>query len=304
VDGLLQRADIAMYQAKAERCGTVVYQTEADDDLTARLRLVHELRTAIADGQLVMHYQPKLDLRSRSLVGVEALVRWQHPARGLLFPDSFVVEAERSGLMRPLTTVVLGLALDQVRDWQAAGTRVPVAVNISTSNLLDVELPNQIQTMLQVRGLSADILIIEVTESTLMVDAPRALSVLERLRTLGVRVSVDDYGTGYSSLARLRELPVDELKLDRSFIAELGSDDRADAIVESTVKLAQSLGLPMVAEGVETADALERLTDYGCDIGQGFYIARPAPADQLTDWLRPGLVVPAPRQDGPLAIGS
>ncbi|MDQ1696116.1 MAG: diguanylate cyclase, partial [Frankiaceae bacterium] len=277
VDGLLQRADIAMYQAKAERCGTVVYQTEADGDLTARLRLVQELRTAIADGQLLLHYQPKVDLRSRRLVGVEALVRWQHPTLGLLFPDSFVAEAERSGLMRPFTSVVLGLALDQVRDWQTAGTLVPVAVNISTSNLLDVALPSQIEAMLEVRGLSAQVLILEVTESTLMVDAPRALSVLERLRMLGVRVSVDDYGTGYSSLARLRELPVDELKLDRSFIAELGIDERAAAIVESTVKLAQSLGLPMVAEGIETAEALARLTDYGCDIGQGYYIARPAP---------------------------
>jgi diguanylate cyclase (GGDEF)-like protein len=290
VDGLLQRADIAMYQAKAERCGTVVYQAEADGDLTARLRLVQELRTAIADGQLLLHYQPKVDLRSQRLVGVEALVRWQHPTLGLLFPDSFVAEAERSGLMRPFTSVVLGLALDQVRDWQTAGTLVPVAVNISTSNLLDVALPSQIEAMLEVRGLSAQVLILEVTESTLMVDAPRALSVLERLRMLGVRVSVDDYGTGYSSLARLRELPVDELKLDRSFIAELGIDERAAAIVESTVKLAQSLGLPMVAEGIETAEALARLTDYGCDIGQGYYIARPAPADQLTDWLRPGPV--------------
>jgi diguanylate cyclase (GGDEF)-like protein len=303
VDGLLQRADIAMYQAKAERSGTVVYQTEADDDLTARLRLVQEFRTAIAEDQLVLHYQPKLDLRLRRMVGVEALVRWEHPSRGLLYPDSFVAEAERSGLMRPMTTVVLGLALDQVRDWKTAGTLVPVAVNISTSNLLDVELPNQIQAMLEVRGLSAQLLILEVTENTLMVDGPRALSVLDRLRTSGVRVSVDDYGTGYSSLARLRELPVDELKLDRSFVAELGTDDRAAAIVESTVQLAQSLGLPMVAEGIETAEALQRLTDYGCDIGQGFYIARPAPADKLTDWLRPDLTIPIPRCE-PSAIGE
>jgi EAL domain-containing protein (putative c-di-GMP-specific phosphodiesterase class I) len=286
-----------MYQAKAERRGTVVYQSEADDDLTARLRLVEELRTAISDGQLVLHYQPKLDLRTRRMVGVEALVRWQHPTRGLLFPDSFVLDAERSGLMRPMTTVVLGLALDQVRDWQSAGTRVPVAVNVSTSNLLDVELPGQIQAMLDVRGLHAGVLILEVTESTLMVDASRALSVLTRLRALGVRVSVDDYGTGYSSLARLRELPVDELKLDRSFITDLGSDDRAAAIVESTVRLAQSLGLPMVAEGIETAEALKRLVDYGCDIGQGYFIARPAPADQLTDWLVPGLAIPDQRPD-------
>ncbi|MDQ1705343.1 MAG: diguanylate cyclase [Frankiaceae bacterium] len=302
VDGLLQRADIAMYQAKAERCGTVVYQTEADGDLTARLRLVQELRTAIADGQLLLHYQPKVDLRSQRLIGVEALVRWQHPTLGLLFPDSFVAEAERSGLMRPFTTVVLGLALDQVRDWQTAGMLVPMAVNISTSNLLDVELPSQIEAMLDVRGLPAEVLTVEVTESTLMVDAPRALSVLGRLRALGVRVSVDDYGTGYSSLARLRELPVDELKLDRSFITELGSDDRAAAIVDSTVKLAQSLGLPMVAEGIETAAAMKRLTDFGCDIGQGYFIARPAPANELTDWLLPGPA--APRRADRIAIRS
>jgi EAL domain-containing protein (putative c-di-GMP-specific phosphodiesterase class I) len=295
VDGLLQRADIAMYEAKAKQCGHVVYHASDDDDLTLRLLLVQELRTAIESDELVLHYQPKVELRSRQLAGVEALVRWNHPVRGLLYPDGFIDLAERYGLMRGLTLCVLRLALDQVRDWRAAGTLTKVAVNVSASNLLDAELPDQIERMLEARDLPASSLVVEVTESMLMVDAEHAQLVLQRLRALGVRISVDDYGTGYSSLGRLRDLPVDELKLDRSFIADMHDDERAAAIVHSTVQLAHSLGLTIVAEGIETASALAQLTAYDCDIGQGYFLSRPLVPEQLSEWLNAADALPTPR---------
>jgi diguanylate cyclase len=290
VDGLLQRADIAMYKAKAERLGAMVYEAGADDDLTARPRRIEELRHAIDDGQLVLHYQPKFNLRTGNVDGVEALVRWNHPEHGLLFPDAFIPDAERYGFMRRLTTVVLALALDQVQQWRTTSGPTNVAVNVSASNLLDTALPDQIQTLLELRNLPGDVLTVEVTEGVLMVDPERAVSVLTRLRALNVDVSIDDYGTGYSSLARLRQLPVTELKLDQSFIREIDHDERAAAIVESTIKLAHSLGLKIVAEGIETESALQRLTSLGCDVGQGYHLGRPAPATVAAGAWTPLLV--------------
>jgi diguanylate cyclase (GGDEF)-like protein len=284
VGGLLRRADMAMYEAKVNRIGCLVYET-GDDDPSARLQLILELRSAISDCQLVLHYQPKVDLRTAKITGVEALVRWHHPDRGLLFPDTFIPVAERYGLMRNLTTAVLALALDQVHEWRAAGFPTPVAVNVSASDVVDAEFPDQVKSMLDVRGLDGTALVIEITETTLMHDNSRALSVLRGLRALGVRVSIDDYGTGYSSLARLRDLPIDELKLDRSFIAALRSDSRSAAIVESTIHLARALGLTLVAEGIETAETLQMLTAMHCDVGQGYYLCRPIPAADLTPLL-------------------
>ncbi|MDQ1696117.1 MAG: diguanylate cyclase [Frankiaceae bacterium] len=284
VGGLLQRADIAMYDAKRERSGTAIYTHGEDTDLSAPLRFVDELRTALLDDQLVLHYQPKIGLRTAKLEGVEALVRWKHPVRGLLPPDSFLPLAERYGLMRQLTTRVLTLALDQVSEWHRAGMDTSVAVNISVSNLLDLELPEQVRTLLEVRDLSPSCLILEVTETTLMADPTRATELLTRLQAIGVRVSIDDYGTGYSSLARLRELPVNELKLDRSFLLGISRDPRAGAIVRSTVELAHSLGLTLVAEGIETQRDEEILRELACDLGQGFHLARPLPADELLAW--------------------
>jgi diguanylate cyclase len=285
VGGLLQRADIAMYEAKRERLGTAIYSHVDDADLSAPLRLVEELRIAIDNDQLVLHFQPKVDLRTGKLEGVEALVRWQHPVQGLLMPDQFLPQAERYGLMRRLTTSVLVLALDQLVEWQRAGLDTTVAVNISVSNLLDVGLSDQIRTLLEVRNLLPSGLILEVTETTLMVDPTRAAELLDRLQVVGVRVSIDDYGTGYSSLARLRELAVNELKLDRSFLAGIGSDARAEAIVRSTVELAHSLGLRLVAEGIETAEDEALLGALSCDLGQGFHLARPMPGSDLPAWI-------------------
>jgi EAL domain-containing protein (putative c-di-GMP-specific phosphodiesterase class I) len=204
--------------------------------------------------------------------------------------------------MRRLTTTVLALALDQIAEWQRAGLQTTVAVNISASNLLDLELPDQIRELLAVRNLQPSCLMLEVTETTLMVDPDRAAELLGRLQAIGVRVSIDDYGTGYSSLARLRELPVNELKLDRSFLVGMSHDARAGAIVRSTVELAHSLGLTLVAEGIETGEDEHILRDLSCDIGQGFHLARPLPANELMTWVadRPAiaLVVPAQRTSG------
>jgi diguanylate cyclase (GGDEF)-like protein len=291
--GLLQRADIAMYQAKAGRIGALVYQAD-EADLTAHLRFVEELRRAVVGDQLVLHYQPKTDLRTGQVDAVEALVRWEHPERGLLYPDTFISIAERYGFMRLLTTRVLSVALDQVRHWRATAGPSNVAVNVSASNLLDTDLPEQIAAMLDLRGLPGDALTVEITEGVLMVDTDRASLVLRGLRALGVLISIDDYGTGYSSLARLRDLPVTELKLDRSFIREIDRDARAAAIVESTVKLAHSLGLLIVAEGVETDGARVLLTEFGCDVGQGYHFGRAVPAQELTGGTA-AVGVPAPR---------
>ena len=285
VGGLLHGADTAMYEAKLNRIGSLVYEAGDDDGLTARRQLIQQLRTAILEGQLVLHYQPKIDLRTAQIEGVEALVRWNHPARGLLYPDKFIPEAERYGLMRGLTTAVLTLALDQARQWRDAGFPTPVAVNVSASNLADPELPAQVKAMLDSRDLDGSTLVVEVTETTLMKDTARALSVLQALRALNVRISIDDYGTGYSSLARLRDLPINELKLDRSFVAELDSDPRTAAIVQSTIQLAHSLGLTLVAEGIETAETLQLLTKMGCDVGQGYHLGRPIAAADLTPRL-------------------
>ena len=293
VGGLLQRADIAMYEAKRERTGTEIYAPGDETDLSAPLRLVSELRRALADDELILHFQPKVGLQSAALEGVEALVRWQHPTKGLLMPDGFLPQAERYGLMRRLTTCVLSLALDQVIAWQRDGLDTTVAVNISVSNLLDLEFADQVRTLLEVRSLNPSCLMLEVTETTLMADPTRAAKLLGRLQKIGVRVSIDDYGTGYSSLARLRELPVNELKLDRSFLSGITSDARAAAIVRSTVDLAHSLGLTIVAEGIETGEDQEMLRALSCDLGQGYHLARPLPADQLLAWII-GRVGPVP----------
>jgi diguanylate cyclase len=290
VGGLLHCADTAMYEAKLNRLGSMVYDAGDDAGLAARRQLTHELRTAIDEGQLVLHYQPKFDLQTGLIEGVEALVRWNHPERGLLYPDTFIPSAERHGLMRTLTTSVLSIALDQARQWRDNGFPTTVAVNVSASNLADPELPTQIKAMLESRNLDGNALVVEVTETTLMNDTARALWVLHGLRGLNIRISIDDYGTGYSSLARLRDLPINELKLDRSFVAALSADPRTAAIVESTIQLAHSLGLRLVAEGIETAETLALLTEMGCDVGQGYHLGRPVPAADLTSLLARSVV--------------
>jgi diguanylate cyclase (GGDEF)-like protein len=291
--GLLQGADIAMYEAKAARDGHRVYEPEQHVGGDERMRTIEALRAGIAGDEITLHYQPKINLASGRMVGVEALVRWNHPARGLVSPAEFIPLAEHAGLMRPLTHRVLEVALAQLRAWLDDGLHLTVAVNLSTSNLLDADLPDWIARLLAHHGLPAGSVELEITESTLMADPDRAREVLQRLRALGISISIDDYGTGYSSLAYLQRLDVAELKIDRCFIKDMGSSPRTAAIVRSTIDLAHALGLTIVAEGVETTEAATQLADYGCDLAQGYRYSPPLPANELRAWLhRERLPVP------------
>ncbi len=282
---LMQRADQAMYTSKRGRLGYTLYTHGEDGDARSRLQTLEQLRDPLETGQLVVHYQPKLRLATGRVVGAEALVRWEHPDRGLLFPDAFLPLAEQAGLMRRITMQVLERSLRDLQAWCAAGLDMHVAVNLSVSNLQDVGLPGQVKMLLDTLEIPPDGLVLEITENVLMADAERSHQVLDGLKALGLRLAVDDYGTGYSSLAYLRELPVHELKLDRSFVTHLHNDARAAAIVRSTVALSHELGMEMVAEGVEDASVQEALTGWRCDLAQGYHIARPMSQELFTDWL-------------------
>jgi diguanylate cyclase (GGDEF)-like protein len=282
---LLARADTAMYVAKRGRHGFEVWAPDGTPASRDRLETLEQLRTALDSDELDVHYQPKLALRARRVIGVEALVRWNHPDRGLLYPDVFLPLAEQAGLMRRLALRVLERSLRDLQAWRALGHDLSVAVNLSVSNLQDVALPEQVEMLLHAFDVPACSLTLEITEDVLMADAARSQLVMAGLRRLGVRLSVDDYGTGYSSLSYLRALPVDELKLDRSFVTHLTSDDRAAAIVRSTLQLSLDLDMSMVVEGVEDAATLAALRAWGCDYAQGYHIARPMPAQQFLSWL-------------------
>jgi len=282
---LLRKADIAMYKAKAPGDGVHFYGRADYTDGAGRLQMLEELRSAIATDRLVLHYQPKIDLDTGQVHAVEALVRWDHASRGLLYPDVFLALVEEAGLMPTLTRVVLAAALDQAATWHAHGQQLTVAVNLSASSLVDVGLPEEIAAMLADRGVAPHALQVEVTEEFLMADRDRARDILTRLRRCGVQISVDDFGTGYSSLSYLRDLPIDELKLDRSFVFPMADDARAAALVASIIGLAHSLGLRIVAEGVETHVAYTELARLGCDQAQGYFMSRPVPAAELDHWL-------------------
>ncbi|SNS28585.1 diguanylate cyclase/phosphodiesterase [Geodermatophilus pulveris] len=282
---LLQMADLAMYAAKAARTGPVVYDEAQHGSGRYRLDAVAQLRRAIDGGELVLHHQPKLTLGTGRVEGVEALVRWAHPERGLLMPDAFVELAESAGLMADLTSSVLDQALAQRRAWADRGRELTVAVNVSPSNLVDERFPAEVAALLVRHGVPATALVLEVTESLLMADRDRAVRVLAGLREAGVGVSIDDYGTGYSSLAYLATLPVTELKLDRSFVGAMTGSPRAEAIVTSTLQLAHALGLVFVAEGVEDRATVEALAALGCDVVQGHHLSRAVPPEEVERWL-------------------
>lgn len=290
---LLQLADLAMYAAKAARTGVAVYDEARDGHGRRRLEDVAQLRRAIERDELVLHYQPKLALRTGVVDGVEALVRWQHPTRGLLYPDAFIDLAESAGLMAQLTSRVVDMALAQCRAWADRGRRLTMAVNVSPSNLVDEEFPDQVRALLARYDLPAACLVLEVTESLLMEDRERAVRVLGRLRDDGVGVAIDDYGTGYSSLAYLAALPVTELKLDRTFVGAMTGSPRAESIVTSTLQLAHALGLVLVAEGAEDQATVDALSQLGCDVVQGYHLSRPLPAEALWSWLDDRVLTPS-----------
>jgi diguanylate cyclase (GGDEF)-like protein/PAS domain S-box-containing protein len=283
---LLRRADMAMYTAKQTHEGYVLFDAACEQYNPQRLGLIADLRRAIATGELTLYYQPQVDLPTGSVSSVEALVRWLHPTSGLLPPDQFIPLAEQTGLIRPLTFWVLEAAVRQCGEWLRTGRRLKVAVNLSAWNLRDDTLLETIAALLERYAVPACLLCVELTESALMTDAGRSLDVLERIFALGVHISIDDFGTGYSSLAYLKHLPVDELKIDRSFVQHMATDGADAIIVRSTVDLAHSFGLRVVAEGVEDEATLHLLTALHCDLAQGYYLSRPIPAQELERWLR------------------
>ena len=282
---LLKCADLAMYDAKTSRSGVRMYESELDASNPLRLTLVSELRTALQNGAIQVHVQPQAQLVSGEVVGVEALVRWEHPELGWISPDEFIPVAERSGLIGPLTSHVLDASLAACAQWARAGHEVGIAVNLSARSLHDADLVAEVERLLRRHGVPAKQLTLEVTEGSVMADPTRAVAVLHALRDLGVRLSVDDFGTGYSSLAYLQRLPVQEVKIDRSFVIGLGQARENTAIVRAIVDLGRALGLDVVAEGVEDADTWQLLAAMNCDLVQGWHLSRPMPIDALPAWL-------------------
>jgi diguanylate cyclase (GGDEF)-like protein len=281
VDQLLQRSDVAMYMAKASGSGREVYVAQRDENSPSKLALIGELRYAIDGNELLLHYQPKVHLRTGDIQGVEALVRWQHPLRGLMPSGDFVPIAENTGLIEPMTMKILKLALQQARRWRDEGLDLSVAVNLSVRNLLDPKLPQEIAKLLSRYNVEPARLELEITESSIMSDPHRAREILVRLSAMGIRLAIDDFGTGHSSLAYLKELPVNTLKIDKSFIINMAADDNDLVIVQSTIDLAHNLGLEVIAEGVETEEVWNKLKLLGCDLAQGYWRGRPVPAEDL-----------------------
>lgn len=286
--GLLRKAEVAMAQAKRADDGYALYAPERDPNTRVRLALLGELRRAIEHGQLVLHYQPKVNLRTGKATGVEALVRWAHPERGLVEPGDFVPLAEQCGLMKPLTYWVVGEALRQGQAWRREGLDLTVSANMSARNLLDPSMAEQVSGLLASTGTLPDRLCLEITESAIMGDLTRTLAHLARFNAMGIKLSVDDFGTGYSSLAYLKQLPVHEVKIDKTFVLGLMRDRNDAAIVRAALDVAHTLGLTVTAEGVEDQQTWHGLIAFGCDTAQGYFMSPPLPPDDLAAWVRKG----------------
>ncbi len=283
---LMRRADVAMYTAKAGSAGAMVYAADQDHYSPSRLALIGELRHAIEGDELILHYQPKVDAKAGHLDSVETLVRWQHPRHGMLSPDKFIPLAEHTGLIKPLSLWVLGAALRQCRSWLDAGLEIRVAINLSARLLQDERLVETITEILQTWGVPAGLLQIEITESAVMADPAGALLILTRLHDMGIGLAIDDFGTGYSSLSYLKKLPVDEIKIDKSFVLDMPVNGDDVTIARSIIDLGHNLGMSVVAEGVEHLGILNQLAEMGCDLVQGYYVSRPVPAADLLAWVR------------------
>jgi diguanylate cyclase (GGDEF)-like protein len=303
-DTLLRYADVAMYVAKESGATVEVYATERDQNSADRLNLLGELRQALEDDALELYYQPKVATKDATPLGFEALIRWNHPQRGFVPPDEFIPLAERSGIMPMLTERVLTLALDQMAAWRDVGLHVPVAVNISPTDLTDDRLTELVSSQLRHHDLPASMLQLEITERIVAAHTNEMDQALAHLREMGVTISLDDFGTGYSSLLRLQTLPVDELKIDRVFVSSLSEGGDAVGIVRAIVEMAHALGMPAIAEGVETQDEWQVLHSLGCDGVQGWQVARPMPAPEATGWIRSRTTVRrlAPAAEPTLAV--
>ena len=282
---LLRRADVAMYDAKQKQNGYSFHREDGGSRSGEQLSLIVELRRAVERNELELYYQPKLHMRTGIMTRCEVLMRWNHPVRGLLAPSAFIPLAERTGLIRSMTDWLLDRALQQCRAWQDAGAPIHIALNVSAKSLLDQALPGKVQGALDRWGVDPRFLKIEITESSIMADPAHALAILSMLQSMGVRLSVDDFGTGYSSLTHLRELPIDEIKIDKSFVMGMTTSDADAAIVRTVIDLAHNLGKQVCAEGVENEEVWRMLAELGCDLAQGYWISRPAPAEELMQWL-------------------
>jgi diguanylate cyclase (GGDEF)-like protein len=286
LDVLLQHADVAMYVAKDSRAGTSIYDAAEDENDAARLALAGQLRSAIENDELVLHFQPMAELESGRIVGAEALVRWEHPERGFIQPAEFIPLAERMGLLNPLSRHVVESSLQQCAAWNESGLALRVSVNLTIPDLLDLQAPEWIAELLSKWGVRPQQLELEITESTILADPFRVRQVLKRLNELGVRLAIDDFGTGYSSLAYLKRLPVQRIKIDRSFVKDMCEDASDATIVRSTIELGRNLGLEVVGEGVESKEAWDALRKLGCTLAQGYFIGKPMPADDFVVLLQ------------------
>jgi diguanylate cyclase (GGDEF)-like protein len=292
--GLMRCADIAMYTAKEAQTGVEVFTEEQSQQSVKRINVLTDIRRALADHELVVHYQPVVELDDFTVRSAEGLVRWQHPELGLVLPGEFVNTIEQSGMIGPLTRYVLERSVAECAAWRGDGHLLSVAVNLAERNLLDRDLPRDVERMLNVYSLPPQALTLELTERMIMSDPERSMNAVARLNALGVRLSVDDFGTGYSSLANLRRLPINELKIDRSFVSPMLRDESALIIVRSTINLAHDLGMYITAEGVEDDATLHRLALLGCDLAQGYFLSRPLSGDAFRAWLAGASVEGAP----------
>jgi diguanylate cyclase (GGDEF)-like protein/PAS domain S-box-containing protein len=282
---LLRRADVAMYAAKQSQLGYTFHRSDHESRTPDQLSLVVEIRHAIENNELELHYQPKLHLRSGLVTRVEVLVRWRHPQRGLLAPGAFIPIAERTGLIRPMSDWLLDRAVQQCREWQDIGAPVHLAVNLSAKSLQEQTLPAKVNAVLSKWDVDPRFLKIEITESSIMADPAHALAIMSMLQSMGVRLSIDDFGTGYSSLTHLRQLPVDEIKIDKSFVTGMNASAADESIVRTVIDLAHNLGKQVCAEGVEDEATWRRLRELGCDLAQGYWISRPLAGPDLMQWL-------------------
>ncbi len=284
VDTIIQRAEVAMYAAKQQKIGFALYSPELDRFSPRRLTLMGELRQALQRDEILLYFQPQIDLATGTILQAESLIRWQHPIHGLLAPDEFIDLAERTGLIKEVTSWVLNESINQILQWQKEDFHMTLAVNISPSCLLNTDLPEIIIGSLGSHNLGKSMLTIEITETSIIQDPHLAYEILSRLKNLGADISIDDFGTGYSSLAMLRRLPVSEIKIDKSFVMDMLDNEDDEIIVKSIIELGHNLGLSVVAEGVESLKTAKRLQQMHCDTLQGFYFSKPLPADQFKQW--------------------
>ena len=282
---LMRRADVAMYHAKKSGAGVAVYDEDFDINSPQRLALISGLSKAIKENELVLHYQPQINVNDKKVIGVEALVRWMHPEHGLLMPDQFIPIVELGDSIIELTNWVINQAFSDCKEWQEQGVDIGIAVNVSTLNIQDEKFVTHLNEMLVKHRINPDKIQLEITESVILADTKRALKTINELDVMGIKISIDDFGTGYSSLAYLKEIPVDELKIDKSFVMDVEQNENDAVIVKSTIDLAHNLGLKVTAEGVETKGALDLLDILQCEYAQGYFISRPIPADNIVSWV-------------------